>query len=84
MIFGNKTKTWLFLVLFHNCNPPILLQPKAAMFEQCHWSFQNNKIEIIIINGLNHYLTNEDLSPDSMYNIDIEAKRTITDWILKQ
>lgn len=80
--FENTYATCKIPILYIIGSNDLYIDPKAEVNKLR--SFQNNKIEIIIINGLNHYLTNEDLSPDSMYNIDIEAKKTITDWILKQ
>ncbi|CAM3810552.1 alpha/beta hydrolase [Flavobacterium gelidilacus] len=46
-------------------------------------SFNNDKIKIIILKGLNHYLNKEVLSQKNMYEIDETAKDEIISWIQK-
>lgn len=47
-------------------------------------SFQNEKIKIVVLDGLNHYLTKEKQLKGPTYEIDILAKNEIINWVVNQ
>ncbi|AWG26056.1 alpha/beta hydrolase [Flavobacterium kingsejongi] len=47
-------------------------------------SFNNDAITIVKMDGLTHYLTQPDLTPETMYQIDPAAVRIILNWITEK